>query len=490
MAKTRRSYEGGALSTTTTSAIAASGTTSFTITAYTGWPYGAAPFYVVVAPGTASEEKILVTRTGSTDTTINVASDDERGQDGTSAVSHASGSTVFPVFTAVDADEANELTSSWSAKGDLVSHGSTTFETLAVGTNDEVLTADSSAASGLAWKDTLSVASASVSGDLTVDTDTLHVDSTDNRVGIGTTTPDRALTVDATETVAANFKSSFSNSSISFVSSGTTSDTSVRIGASGDQMKLFAGDAERVRIDSSGNVGIGTPTPGKQLDVQGAGVVEARLLSTDGGDTALLFGDSVDSIRGSVKYDTSEDRLELRGYNNSERLVIDSSGNVGINDLTPSYRLDVNGDINSQTDVLVSGTSLPRGLLANFDTQGDFTIGSSYTDIGSISFTLSEQRQILLTAFIPLWQSFSSSTGITVVYMTSGPASSPGTFYQGSYQSMGSGNHFLSIQRMITLNAATYTVYLIGLRTVGTAQINGGSNIRRTTFSAIDMGGT
>ena len=151
MAKTRRAYTGGAVSTTTSSDIAASGTTSFTITANTGWPYGSDPFYVVVSPGTASEEKILVTRAGSGDSTLNVASDARRGLDGTSAVAHATGATVFPVFTAVDADEANELASKWSAKGDLVSYGSSTFEKLTVGADDTVLIADSGESSGLKW---------------------------------------------------------------------------------------------------------------------------------------------------------------------------------------------------------------------------------------------------------------------------------------------------------------------------------------------------
>lgn len=155
MAKTRRAFKGAAASTTTSTSISASGTTNFTIAAYTGWPYGSDPFYVVLEPGTANEEKILVTRTGSTDTTVNIYSTPSvaanRGADGTSSVAHASGSTVYPVFTAVDADEANELASKWTSKGDLVSHGTSTFERLAVGTNDYLLTADSSAASGLKW---------------------------------------------------------------------------------------------------------------------------------------------------------------------------------------------------------------------------------------------------------------------------------------------------------------------------------------------------
>ena len=156
MAKTRRAYTGGAVSTTTSTSIASSGTTSFTITAYTGWPYGSDPFYVVVEPGTANEEKMLVTRSGSTDTTLNVYSTptvaDNRGLDGTSAVSHSSGATVYPVFTAADADEANEFASTMTAKGDLVSLNSATdFVRLGVGSDGLPLTADSAAASGLAW---------------------------------------------------------------------------------------------------------------------------------------------------------------------------------------------------------------------------------------------------------------------------------------------------------------------------------------------------
>ena len=151
MAKTRRAYTGASVETTTSSAIASSGTTSFTVSAATNWPYGSEPYHIVVSPGTASEEKILVTRTGSSDTTINIASDAKRGQDGTSAVAHDSGATTFPVFTAVDADEANELTSTWTTKGDIVAHGASTFTRLAVGTNEHVLKADSSTATGLAY---------------------------------------------------------------------------------------------------------------------------------------------------------------------------------------------------------------------------------------------------------------------------------------------------------------------------------------------------
>ena len=153
MAKIRREYAGGAVSTTTTAVLAATNASSVSLglAANTGWPFGANKFYVVVEPGTANEEKMLVSRASSGDLSVTVASDSDRGLDGTTAISHASGSTIYPVFTSVDADEANELAAMWESKGDLVSYGSSTFARLAVGTNDYVLQADSSAASGLAW---------------------------------------------------------------------------------------------------------------------------------------------------------------------------------------------------------------------------------------------------------------------------------------------------------------------------------------------------
>ena len=155
MAKIRKSYLGGAASTTTSSAIASSGTNTFNIAAYTGWPYGTPPFFVVLEPGTANEEKVLVTRSGATDLTLTVYTVPSvaanRGLDGTSAVAHTSGATTFPVFTATEADEANELVSTMTTKGDLLSHGTSTFARLGVGTDTYVLKADSAQATGLVW---------------------------------------------------------------------------------------------------------------------------------------------------------------------------------------------------------------------------------------------------------------------------------------------------------------------------------------------------
>jgi len=135
-AVTRRQYKGAAAQTTIVNALA-SGDTSATVAATTGWPSTAAvPFFVVISPGTASEEKCLATISGSVLTLT-------RAQDDTTAGSHASGATIYPVFSADDADEANKLASTLTTRGDLLTMGSgPDFARIAIGSADTVLTSN------------------------------------------------------------------------------------------------------------------------------------------------------------------------------------------------------------------------------------------------------------------------------------------------------------------------------------------------------------
>ena len=135
-AVTRRQYKGAAASTTTTNALGV-GDTSVTLTATTGWPSTpAVPFYVVIDPGTSSEEKCSATISGSTLTLT-------RAQDDTTAAVHSSGATIYPVFSADDADEANQFASTMTTRGDLLTMGTgPTVARIGIGANGYVLTSD------------------------------------------------------------------------------------------------------------------------------------------------------------------------------------------------------------------------------------------------------------------------------------------------------------------------------------------------------------
>jgi hypothetical protein len=101
---TRREYKAGRPTTLTGAGLAISGT-SFTIANDTNWPTGADyPFWVTIDGGESNEERILCSaRSG---LTVTVAASG-RGKDTTTESNHASGATVWPSWSATDADEAN-----------------------------------------------------------------------------------------------------------------------------------------------------------------------------------------------------------------------------------------------------------------------------------------------------------------------------------------------------------------------------------------------
>jgi hypothetical protein len=127
---------------------------------------------------------------------------------------------------------------------------------------------------------TATLASATITGALTVDTSTLKVDATNHRVGIGTASPSgifHAANLGTAGTSADNFIGYFSsanrNASLYLLAKNTEGSNfyfgdgdNNTVGAivydhTSNYMRFDTNATERMRIDSSGNVGIGnTPT--------------------------------------------------------------------------------------------------------------------------------------------------------------------------------------------------------------------------------------
>lgn len=108
----RREYRGAAAPSYLTLPLGNStGDLTINCNDLSNWPDGTGgrPFYVVIDRGTASEEKILCSsRSGNTLTVYNDGIIVGRGADDTSIVAHSTNAEIEHIFTATDADEAND----------------------------------------------------------------------------------------------------------------------------------------------------------------------------------------------------------------------------------------------------------------------------------------------------------------------------------------------------------------------------------------------
>ena len=128
---------------------------------------------------------------------------------------------------------------------------------------------------------------------------------------------------------------------------GGNGDTGMRR-ASSNTIAFDTNSTERMRIDSSGNVGIGEDVPeGKlhiftgdasvgpngdadELVVEGSGSSGISILSGSSSNGNILFGDSGGDEHGAIRYLHASNALRF-DTNDAERMRIDSSGNVLFN---------------------------------------------------------------------------------------------------------------------------------------------------------------
>jgi hypothetical protein len=145
---------------------------------------------------------------------------------------------------------------------------------------------------------------------------------------------------------------------------------------------FYIGSSEKVRIDSNGNVGIGTTSASTLLHVSGSGTTTLATFETSGNASIKLSRTNVVSTGSATlgvsnlgRFDISADDWITLSPANSTLMTLRENGNVGIGTTNPTYKLDLSGsqrirEITNNQDFLIF-EEYRGGQLGKFYESGD-----------------------------------------------------------------------------------------------------------------------
>ena len=245
-----------------------------------------------------------------------------------------------------------------------------------------------------------------VSGNVAVDTDTLFVDSVNDRVGVGTTNPEVPFNVVGNNTLSGNPNNAIASFRATTAIPGTN-DAGVVIGSTNGNspyiadvstasvgLSFYTQNAERMRINSSGNVGIGTMDPSRNLHVfhPTYGVHRSIYWTEKPGDPAtqnpiqMGYLGSSDPSHASGGLGLFKNTYEGGAEDEAVRIQANGNswfngGNVGIGNRNPQSKLDI-FDTGGCTLRLTTDSATPQGTIDiirgdNLRSPSDYTFGAS-----------------------------------------------------------------------------------------------------------------
>jgi hypothetical protein len=205
-------------------------------------------------------------------------------------------------------------------------------------------------------------------------------------VGIGTTSPGDRLHVDG-----GNIRIG-SSTGANYIYSASSGLLGIQVGTGPLLFLRDNGSNESMRIDSSGNVGIGTTSPSSKLDVAGT----VRFVDSSSAGPDLEFGNigggtSINNVANARNHYGAFEHVFTNFNNSTERMRITSAGDVGIGTSSPAQRLTVAGNILTTsaagTDSFINvTTSGVQNSLFGFNNSGStnaFGAANNTTYIGS-----------------------------------------------------------------------------------------------------------
>ena len=260
----------------------------------------------------------------------------------------------------------------------------------------------------------------------TAGSERLRIDSS-GKINIGTTSATQKVSVGTSASETIGYSVDWTGAGAGQVASFTanTATGEVRIGATNSAGTYFptfySNNSERMRIDSSGNVGIGTTSPSRLLTIQSTGNANFCIKSANTGVSQCMFGDTDSDVAGNIAYRHSDNAMTFE-VNSSERMRINSSGNVGIGTANPSQQLSIKRT-GGQTQVSLISDTNESGAIYFGDTASTnrgVVLYDHSQDAMSLYTTGSERMRISSSGKLTVTGVYNSTTtGGSAVYVES-----------------------------------------------------------------------
>ncbi len=201
-------------------------------------------------------------------------------------------------------------------------------------------------------------------------------------VGIGTTSPNRTLTVNGL--VGVTNGTANTQQFIFSIDGNAAYLSSSYIGSSSYVPMAFeTGGAERMRITSGGNVGIGTTTPQAKLHINNSSAISTTFLAgnINGG---AYFGWDSDNTGLVATYTNAAIKFGGAYYSSfNEWMRITNAGRLGIGTTTPGYRLEVNGGSDTFVASFINSSASQSFIRVGDTSDANYSGLALYSDSGS-----------------------------------------------------------------------------------------------------------
>ena len=140
------------------------------------------------------------------------------------------------------------------------------------------------------------------------------------------------------------------------VNAGGDNDSGIDL-ATNDIVKVKTANSERMRVDASGNVGIGTASAADKLHVDGSGAF-IRVNRTDGEAGITLMYNGSNSTRSNISSDTSGNLTIDTAH--TERMRIHSDGDVTIGTTTDTAKVSISHSTTDRDTLNVTNETSTR----------------------------------------------------------------------------------------------------------------------------------